>query len=318
MIPATETSNTSSTLRSAAAAARRISMLAADALFELARLAATCDGPVIELGPYIGGSTCALASAERTRVITVELGGPNRDHPQLPTDDTIADLEANLIRAGVRTRVEIVEGHFCRLSVFEAVRGHLRGQQAGMLFVDVTPGTEIAVQQYSSCLRQDAYVVIDDYRSDHAAEKAAQVRTFVDQAVERGFLRQIGVYGWGTWFGQLTGPEAIRGITELPVSLPLWHAGGHAWYAFVGHNALADEVSGNSSPLQLLEDDQPVGPPHATHDDIRATGLGSYSHWRGGLYFSTSDNGCPQTNGRRYSIRVGDAVWDLRGRDFFP
>jgi hypothetical protein len=76
-------------------------MLAEDALLELARLASKCDGPVIELGPYIGGSTCALAAAENTRVITVELGGANREHAQLPTDDTIADLEANLARTGL-------------------------------------------------------------------------------------------------------------------------------------------------------------------------------------------------------------------------
>jgi len=305
-------------LQSAAAAARQISMLAEDALGELARLGAICGGPIIELGPYIGGSTCALAAAENARVITVELGGPNREHPQLPTDDTVADLETNLARAGVRNRVEIVVGHFCRSSVFEVVQSHLRGQKAGMLFVDVTPGAEIAVQQYVSCLHPEAYVVIDDYQSDHAVEKATQVRTFVDQGVQRGLLKEIGVYGWGTWFGQLAGSEAIQGITELPVSLPLWQAGGHAWHAFVGHDAMADDISGNHSVLQLLEDDRPLGPPHTIHDDIRTTGLGSYSHWRGGLYFSTSDNSCPQTNGRRYAIRVGDAVWNLRGRQLFP
>lgn len=317
MIQAIETLRTSS-LRSAAAAARRISMLAEDSLFELAQLAANCGGPAIELGPYIGGSTCALAAAEKVRVITVELGGPNHEHPQLPTDDIVADLEANLARAGVRNRVDIVLGHFCRSSVFDAVRSHLRGQQAGMLFVDVTPGTEIAVQQYISFLRPDSYVVIDDYRSDYAVEKAEQVRAFVDRAVERGFLREIGIYGGATWFGQLTGPESIKGIMELPVSLPLWHADGHAWYAFVGHDALADDASGNCSILQLFEDDRPLGPAHTIHDDIRKTGLGSYSHWRGGLYFSTSDNSRPQTNGRRYTVRLGDAVWDLRGRDLFP
>jgi len=209
-------------------------------------------------------------------------------------------------------------GHFCRSSVFDAVQSHLHGQQAGMLFVDVTPGTEIAIQQYLPCLHPDSYLVIDDYRSDHAVEKAAQVRAFVDQGVKRGLFKEIGVYGWGTWFGQLAGREAIRGILELPVSLPLWHAGEHAWHAFVGHDALADEVSGNRSSLQLFEDDQPLGPAHTIHDDIRRTGFGSYSHWRGGLYFSTSDNSCPQINGRRYSFRVGDTVWDLRGRDFFP
>jgi predicted O-methyltransferase YrrM len=305
-----------SNLLSAVAAARRISMLAEDALLQLAQVAAACGGPVIELGPYIGGSTCALAV--NARVITVELGGPNREHSQLPTDDTIADLELNLARAGVRSRVEVVPGHFLRRPVFERVRNHLSGFKAGMLFVDVTPGTEIAVQHYVSLLRPDAYVVIDDYRSDHAIEKAAQVSAFVDRAVERGFLDPISVCGWGTWFGRLTGGNAIEEIRQLPVSLPLWHAGGHAWYAFVGYEALADEDCRNASPLELLENDYALGPAHTTHNLIREAGLGRYSHWREGLYFSTSDNSCPQTNGRCYSIRIGETVWDLRGNELIP
>jgi predicted O-methyltransferase YrrM len=304
--------------RSAAAAARRLSMLAEDALLELAELASKCGGPVIELGPYIGGSTCALAASGSTRVITVELGGPNRELPQLSTDDTLADLDLNLTRAGVRSQVDVVPGHFRSRRVFDTVRGHLAGQQAGMLFVDITPGTEIAVQQYISLLRPDAFVAIDDYRSDQAVDKAAQISAFIDLAVKHGFLDPIGVYGWGTWFGRLTGGDAIKGLKGLPVSLPLWHAGGHAWYAFVGHEALADEISGNASPLELLENERLLGPAHAMHDNIRATGLGSYSHWRGGLYFSASDNSTPQTNGRRYSIRLGDATWDLRGSELFP
>jgi predicted O-methyltransferase YrrM len=227
-------------LKLAAAAARRISMLAEDALIELARLASLSDGPSIELGPYIGGSTCALAAPQKARVVSVEIGGANREHPQLPTDDTVADLEANLAKAGVRNRVSIVVGHFGRLSVFERVRDQLQGQRAGMLFVDVTPGTEIAVQQYASLLRPDAYIVIDDYKSEYAVEKAAQVRAFVDRAVADGLFEGFGVYGWGTWFGRLTGGEATARIRDLPVSLPLQHAGGHAWHAFVGHDALGD------------------------------------------------------------------------------
>lgn len=310
--------NISTELSSAAAAARRISMLAEEALLELARLASLAEGPIIEIGPYVGGSTCALAATENARVVTVELGGPNREHPQIPTEDTLADLELNLIRAGVRPRVEVVAGHFGRRRVFEQVSRYLAGRKAGMLFVDVTPGTEIAVQQYISLLRPDAYIAIDDYQSEYAVEKAMQVRAFVDRAVQFGLLEEFGVFGWGTWFGRLTGGDAIQQIRGLPASLPLWHVGGYAWHAFVGHDPLADEVSGNGSPLELFEDGWPLGPAHAPHDAIRTIGMGSYSHWRGGLYFSSSDNTCPQTNGRRYSVKVNGVDRDLRSHELAP
>jgi hypothetical protein len=58
------------------------------------------------------------------------------------------------------------------------------------------------------------------------------------------------------------------------------------------------------SPLQLLEDGKPLGPPHSLHHGIRAEGRGRYSHWAVGhnLYFSTSDNSDPNRNGRVYTI----------------
>jgi predicted O-methyltransferase YrrM len=305
-------------LKSAAAAARSISMLREDALLLLAQLSEQCRGPVIELGPYVGGSTCALAAPKDARVITVELGGANPNHPELPTDDTIADLLSNLSRAGFRERVQIVADHFARVSAYDAVSRHLDGRKAGMLFVDVNPGTELAVQTYASLLREDAFIVIDDYASEYAVEKAAQVRAFVDTSVEQGYLKQICVCGWGTWFGQLTGKKAISGLKDLPASLPVTHAGDYAWHAFVGHDELADDASGNTSPLELFEDDRLLGPAHVMHDTIRANGFGGFSHWRGALYFSTSDNTSPQTNGRHYSIRINEKEWDLRKSSLFP
>lgn len=304
--------------RSAAAAARKISMLRDDALLLLAQMSAQCGGPVIEVGPYIGGSTCALAAPQNARVITVELGGANPGHPQLPTRDTIADLLSNLARAGIRDRVQVVADHFARASTYKEVSRGLAGRMAGMLFVDVTPGTELAVQAYASLLRDDAFLAIDDYVSEHAIDKAAQVRAFIDAAVQRGYLRQIRVCGWGTWFGQLTGRDAVAGLCELPASLPVSPAGGYAWHAFVGHGDLADDVSSNLSPLELFEDDRLLGPAHVLHDTIRASGLGGFSHWRDGLYFSTSDNTSPQSNGRRYWIRIHERDFDLRKSCLFP
>jgi len=56
------------------------------------------------------------------------------------------------------------------------------------------------------------------------------------------------------------------------------------------------------SKIVLCEDDTPLGPPHALHDDIRQMGRGRFSHWRHSLYFSASDHTDPNTNNRTYCI----------------
>lgn len=60
------------------------------------------------------------------------------------------------------------------------------------------------------------------------------------------------------------------------------------------------------SPLRLFENGKPLGPWHALHLRIRASGNGAYSHWQNQLLFSTSDNSDPNSNGRIYSF-------DLKG-----
>lgn len=60
--------------------------------------------------------------------------------------------------------------------------------------------------------------------------------------------------------------------------------------------------------LRLLEDGKELGPADAIHDDIRHVGQGRYSHWKAtdgsvSIYFSTSDNSDPNTNGRTYELR---------------
>lgn len=64
------------------------------------------------------------------------------------------------------------------------------------------------------------------------------------------------------------------------------------------------ESSPQESNLLLFENGTQLGPAHSTHSDIRSKGAGAYSHWGGALYFSTSDNTDPRTNGRSYSIKV--------------
>lgn len=77
-------------------------------------------------------------------------------------------------------------------------------------------------------------------------------------------------------------------ISDL-VSLGIDHQG----------NSLGEE---RPSSLVLFEDASSLGPSGSTHQDIREHGRGRFSHWGSTLYFSTSDNTDPLTNGRTYRV----------------
>jgi hypothetical protein len=88
---------------------------------------------------------------------------------------------------------------------------------------------------------------------------------------------------------------------------PYRHLGGRQWYAGLppGLDAPSDAMATPAaSPLALFEDATPLGPRHAVHADIEELGGGRYSHWEGGLRFSTSDGSDPNGNGRTYSVTV--------------
>src|SRR5882724_4430977 len=92
--------------------------------------------------------------------------------------------------------------------------------------------------------------------------------------------------------------------------LPLWrmaqltdiqHENGSAYLAAT-HDA---ELSSHEKPslAEVWEEGrQLAGPSNALHDDIRKIGIGRYSFWHAQVYFSTSDNSDPRTNGRHYRI----------------
>lgn len=83
------------------------------------------------------------------------------------------------------------------------------------------------------------------------------------------------------------------------------HDGGYGYWTPLTAPTPGDTMEAPSqSKLRLYEDGVALGPGHALHVDIRAAGKGRFSHWRAGLYFSTSDNSDPRSNGRTYSYRV--------------
>src|SRR5262245_16262854 len=97
---------------------------------------------------------------------------------------------------------------------------------------------------------------------------------------------------------------------------PFASAGGFAWVAPLPQTLAAqgDEPrETHRSPWRLFEDGQPIGRPHAVHQEIIEHGRAAYSHWLDSLYFSSSDNSDPNINGRTYELRlVGDRSRDYR------
>lgn len=57
-----------------------------------------------------------------------------------------------------------------------------------------------------------------------------------------------------------------------------------------------------TSSLQVTEAGRPLGPGDAPHIEIRAAGGGAFSHWGNTLYFSTTDQSDPRSNGQFYAV----------------
>jgi hypothetical protein len=169
-----------------------------------------------------------------------------------------------------------------------------------MIFIDTDPGSEAALLMYLPFLRDDAYVVLDDYVSEIAVEKAQLLRSFVDRAVAAGALEQHGVVPWGTWYGRLADRSKLA---DMPAPLPCWRELGHCWLVFVGHGDLADDALSMNGPVRFLEDGSELAG-HALHEEIRNLGRGRFSHWGEHIYFAATDNSDPRTNGRAYSLVV--------------
>jgi predicted O-methyltransferase YrrM len=187
---------------------RRYSMLHRDVLTLLYYLARKTEGDILEIGPYIGGSTIAeaygaRAAGRRRALVTVENGG-QMDHPTLPSRDIVADLKRNLAASGVADLVQIVVGAATAEKTGAEVRRYLGREGVGLLVMDADGEVRPALAAYRDLLIDRCWVVIDDYYAPvgTAEEKGAKTKADVDALVAAGELETMGYYGWGTWFGR--------------------------------------------------------------------------------------------------------------------
>ncbi|MHB8769968.1 MAG: glycosyltransferase [Syntrophales bacterium] len=86
------------------------------------------------------------------------------------------------------------------------------------------------------------------------------------------------------------------------MSKGIGYPGEHAYCVHLGTTWMCQDKRGTSVPAQVLEDGIPLTIPDCCHAEIADKGAGRYSLWGGFLYFSTSDNSDPRTNGRTYDL----------------
>jgi hypothetical protein len=89
----------------------------------------------------------------------------------------------------------------------------------------------------------------------------------------------------------------VRRRRPMPLA-NIIHDAGHCYRAAVEPALLSDADS--ISRVQVYENGVALPRAHSDHDTIRRHGRGCYSHWNGSVYFSTSDNSDPRSNGRCY------------------
>jgi hypothetical protein len=312
---------------------RPATMLGIPQLNALRLFARLADGPVLEIGPYIGGSTSALGygireNARRPPLHTVEPGGAHPSHPTLPSADILADLRRHLTGRHLWDVVTLHAGFSWDVTVRRAIIDALEGQAIAVFFVDADGGLARDLSFWAPYLREDCVVVFDDYERDPENPKTSLVSDCVDAQVARGTVRPFTLLN-ATWVGQLTGAGSR---TALAADWrPFQHEEGLAWRIVLSTREKPDDMTRYRGSAQLFEDERALGPAHSPVRDIAALGGGRFSFWSatpdgvatpngeglylGSVYFASSDGSDPNTNGRTYRLLAGGETYVLTTRD---
>jgi predicted O-methyltransferase YrrM len=185
---------------------RAASMLHLDVLLLIYHFARFGEGNILEIGPYVGGSTVAAAlgareSATSKKIVSIEAGGQLK-HFRLSSKNIVKDLTMNLQRFGVTKDVTLINGRSFDEAIIANVRQCLTSNDVGLFVFDADNNVRRDLDCYGDLLRNSCWLVIDDY---FGPAKAAPLRAQVDALVSEGQLVPFGYYGWGTWVGQWRG-----------------------------------------------------------------------------------------------------------------
>ena len=119
-------------------------------------------------------------------------------------------------------------------------------------------------------------------------------------------LRLVDYFGATQTASAIATPCTLGVVTAL--SGPFKHQGDEPGnHAFLESGPFFKDVTNtnqfpNRSPVIVCEDGRPLGPANSSIADIAKAGMGRFNHYMGAIFFSTSDNSDPNTNGRKYAI----------------
>lgn len=191
---------------------KNVSMLGTETLLMLRAYALEARGAILEIGPYVGGSTIALltgvaASGPKT-VVSIDCGGAYLDHPTMPSADIHADWHANLAAEGFAGRAHLSKGFAnSQATAVDAVAA-LGGAQIGLLFIDANGFVWQNLRFLIEHVADDCLLVCDDVANLMEPDdpdqnvKFGHTRQSLADGVAAGVIEHYGTFMWGTWFGR--------------------------------------------------------------------------------------------------------------------
>jgi len=173
------------------------SMLHLDVLFLIYHFAKVANGNILEIGPYVGGSTIAAAlgareSGKAKKIISVEPGG-RLDHFKIPSKNIFKDLKKNLARFGVLEDITLINGRSFDETTKLAVRQSFRVAEVGLFIFDADDNVRRDLDCYGDLLADRCWLVIDDYFGP--CVKAAPIQAQVDDSSLRDDCFHLDITG---------------------------------------------------------------------------------------------------------------------------
>jgi predicted O-methyltransferase YrrM len=176
---------------------RAASMLHLDGVLLIYHFAKVASGNILEIGPYVGGSTIAAAlgareSGKAKKIISVEPGG-RLDHFKIPSKNIFKDLKKNLARFGVLEDITLINGRSFDETTKLAVRQSFRVAEVGLFIFDADDNVRRDLDCYGDLLADRCWLVIDDYFGP--CVKAAPTQAQVDDSSLRDDCFHLDITG---------------------------------------------------------------------------------------------------------------------------